>query len=216
MKTCCGRVDVRRHHRAAACGSQYASDSACELLRRRPGHRALVASVAAAVCGRRAGGRARGRGAGRRGGAAAPVPLQRQPAPAPVRRRGRRGARGAGGAAAAAADSAPMILTGGIEDEDGNSYFEETGTPVGRPRHGGRSAPARNRPPAAEPHGGPARRIFGDQRVERLFLQVCAHAIGVAQQAELVALIGGAAVPLQHHMRDDAVAVGSPVRAASA
>jgi hypothetical protein len=45
------------------------------------------------------------------------------------------------GGAEPAADSELMILTGGIDDEDGNSYFDETGTPVGPP--GGAAGSAR-------------------------------------------------------------------------
>jgi hypothetical protein len=85
--------------------------------------------AAAAGCAARA-----GRDAGRRGGTGAGSPAMEAALGAAGA-----GAAGAfvltagGGAAAPAADSEPMILTGGIDDEDGNSYFDETGTPVGPP-----------------------------------------------------------------------------------
>src|SRR5262245_37400050 len=38
------------------------------------------------------------------------------------------------------ADSEPMMLTGGIEEDEGNSYFDDTGTPDGAPGALGGSA----------------------------------------------------------------------------
>jgi hypothetical protein len=84
---------------------------------------------------------------------------------------GRRGGTGAGSATAADAapgaagggapaadgdggvDSEPMMLTGGIEEEDGNSYFDDTGTPDGDP--GGAAGSALDKSAS----GGPRRAV---------------------------------------------------------
>jgi hypothetical protein len=73
------------------------------------------------------------RGAGRRGGTGGSPAMEAALGAGCAAAAGALALAAAGGAAAPAADSELMILTGGIDDEDGNSYFEETGTPVGPP-----------------------------------------------------------------------------------
>ena len=120
------------HHRATARGSQYNQEGRVNYC----GDTGTIG--AGCVCCGRGAAAAAGcdarRGAGRRGGtgagsAAAEAALGAGGAAAA----GAFALPAAGGAVVPAADSELMILTGGIDDEDGNSYFDETGTPVGPP-----------------------------------------------------------------------------------
>ena len=119
---------LRAHNTATVCGSQYARVENQRVYCGAPGADGTQSSWRRGRDPAAARG-ARGRGfAGRRGGTGAGSATAADAAP---------GAPGAGAPAAdgtdAGAVSEPMMLTGEIDEDDGNSYFDDTGTPDGAP-----------------------------------------------------------------------------------
>src|SRR6478736_752573 len=116
---------LRAHNTAVVCGSQYARVENQRVYCGAPGADGATCGGGAAGAPAAARG-ARGRGfAGRRGGTGAGSATAADAAPGA----GTPAADGAG----AGAVSEPMMLTGGIDEDDGNSYLDDTGTPDGAP-----------------------------------------------------------------------------------
>ena len=105
--------------------------------------------------------------------------------------------------------SALMMLTGGIEVDEGKLNFEATG-----PRWAGTTARrARRRRARGRGHGavalsdGQLAERLSDEGLESALLQIGLHVARIPQQLERGTFIGGAAAAGEH-MRDDPEAVG--------